>query len=175
MFALGPLVFWATAEMACGFFIICVPCMPKILQQTGVLRRIKRALGMPTGGPTGDSGGAAGGYRVGGGSGGARSRGPGGSSISGTGPDSYYKLEEDGGIAAGAVAMGDLKASESTEHLRDNPGKPAGTAPVPVAAATITRTTHIAVTEDSRSTSDGGSSNHDMHLYKQKVPWAGYK
>ncbi|GAB1319644.1 hypothetical protein MFIFM68171_09854 [Madurella fahalii] len=153
IFALGPLVFWATAEMTCGFFIICVPCMPKILKQAGVLRKIKKALGMSTG-PTANSAKAD--YFAGGGSG-SRSRGPGGSS---TAPDSYHKLEEDG------VAMDNLKSSESTEHLHGH-GK-LTTAPV------ITRTTQITVMEDSRSTSDG-ASNLDMHMYHQKTPWANYK
>ncbi|KAL2016751.1 hypothetical protein VTK56DRAFT_3099 [Thermocarpiscus australiensis] len=161
IFALGPLVFWATAEMACGFFIVCVPCLPKILQQTGVLRKIKKALGMSTG-PTADSGKP--GYHTGGKSG-SRSRGP--KAGSSSAQDSYYKLEEDG------LAMKDLKSSESTEHLRDD--QHGAKLTTTARAAAITRTTQITVTEDSRSTSDGGS-NHDMHMYhNQKMPWAGYR
>ncbi|KAK4033182.1 hypothetical protein C8A01DRAFT_50195 [Parachaetomium inaequale] len=163
MFALGPLVFWATAEMTCGFFIICVPCMPKILQQTGVLRKIKQALGMSTGPSAGTPGKP--GYYANGGSGSRGPRGP-GSKLSGTGPDSYYKLGEDG------VPMGTLTSSESTEHLRDDNRDHAGKLGAAAHNAAITRTTHIAVTEDSRSASDGGS-NIDMQLYKQKVPWHG--
>ncbi|KAL2174431.1 uncharacterized protein P884DRAFT_314774 [Thermothelomyces heterothallicus CBS 202.75] len=160
IYALGPLVFWATAEMACGFFIVCIPCLPKILQQTGVLRKMKKALGMSTG-PTANS--AQAGYHTGGKSG-SRSRGP--KVTSSSAQDSYYKLEEDG------MAMKDLK-SESTEHLREDQqgGKLAG----PRGAAAITRTTHIMVTEDQRSTSDGGS-NPDMNMYnQQKAPWGGYR
>lgn len=81
MFALGPLVFWATAEMACGFFIVCVPCIPKILQQTGALGTIRKALGMSTGRATADSANKA--YYKGSGSG-SRSRGPPGVSSSST-------------------------------------------------------------------------------------------
>lgn len=153
MFALGPLVFWATAEMTCGFFIICVPCMPKILKQTGVLRRMKKALGLSSG-PTANSG--KGGYYPDGRSGG-RSHGPG---VSSTGPDSYHKLEEDG------VIMDNLKSTDSTEHLRDYTKESA--------TAAITRTTHFTVTEDYRSTSDGASS-HAMDMQNQKTPWVGYK
>jgi len=166
MFALGPLVFWATAEMTCGFFIICVPCMPKILQQTGVLGKVKKVLGMSTGPSAGTPGKP--GYYASGGSGSRGPRGPGSNltNLSGTGPDSYYKLGEDG------VPMGTLTSSESTEHLRDDNRDDSGKLSAAAHNAAITRTTHIAVTEDSRSTSDGGS-NIDMQLYKQKVPWHG--
>jgi hypothetical protein len=121
---------------------------------------MKKVLGMSTG-PTANSAGA--GYHTGGKSG-NRSRGP--KATSSSVQDSYYKLEEDG------LAMKDLK-SESTEHLREDqqPGKLA----VPTGAAAITRTTHIVVTEDSRSTSDGGS-NPDMYMTgQQKAPWGGYR
>ncbi|KAL4778833.1 hypothetical protein BJX76DRAFT_362351 [Aspergillus varians] len=41
VYTLGPLAFWAMAEMTCGFFIICLPCIPKIVKETGILRHIK--------------------------------------------------------------------------------------------------------------------------------------
>ncbi|KAK4234006.1 hypothetical protein C8A03DRAFT_38238 [Achaetomium macrosporum] len=117
---------------------------------------MKKALGMSTG-PTANS--AQAGYHTGGKSG-NRSRGP--KATSSSGQDSYYKLEEDG------MAMKDLKSSESTEHLRDD--QQGTKLAVSAGAAAITRTTHITVTEDSRSTSDGGS-NPDMHMYnQQKAP-----
>lgn len=74
------------------------------------------------------------------------------------------------------MAMDSLKPSESTERLRDDrqhhhhPQGKLGM-PTPANGVAITRTTHITVTEDSRSTSDGDSS-HDRHMYNQKAPWA---
>lgn len=97
-FALGPLVFWATAEMTCGFFIICVPSIPKILKETGVLRKIKRGLGMKTGTKS------------------SKNTDRYGASTTGKGTNTtnnYYKLDEDG------VPMDDVKRTESTERLND--------------------------------------------------------
>ncbi|KAK4145172.1 uncharacterized protein C8A04DRAFT_36085 [Dichotomopilus funicola] len=160
MFALGPLVFWATAEMACGFFIVCVPCIPKILQQTGVLRKVRRALGMPTGPtagsgmPNGDSSGASGRNR-------SRPAATDANSTMTGGGDSYYKLDEE------SVGMDDLKSSDSTEHLRDNHHNNKITS-----GAVITRTTQFTVSEGFRSTSEA-DSNDGSHLYtkKQRAPW----
>ncbi|KAK6700744.1 hypothetical protein SNK04_010681 [Fusarium graminearum] len=138
LYALAPLVFWATAEMTCGFFIVCVPCIPKILKETGVIRNIKRAFGMstaPTNPNTADR------Y--------AKS-GTKGSQLSSTGPKSYYKLDEDG------VPLGTLKGSESTEYLRGNVNNGQG----------ITRTTQIKITQDNRSTSD--SEGHAAFPASQK-------
>ncbi|KAL2865304.1 uncharacterized protein BJX67DRAFT_383045 [Aspergillus lucknowensis] len=42
VYTLGPLAFWAMAEMTCGFFIICLPCIPKIIQETGLVRQLKK-------------------------------------------------------------------------------------------------------------------------------------
>ncbi|KAF4498678.1 polyketide synthase [Fusarium agapanthi] len=129
LYALAPLVFWATAEMTCGFFIVCVPCIPKILKETGVIRNIKRAFGMstaPTNPNTADR---------------YAKNGTKGSQLSSTGPKSYYKLDEDG------VPLGTLKGSESTEYLRDNANNGQGT----------TRTTQIKITQDNRATSDSVS------------------
>lgn len=138
LYALAPLVFWATAEMTCGFFIVCVPCIPKILKETGVIRNIKRAFGMstaPTNPNTADRYGKS---------------GTKGSQLSSTGPKSYYKLDEDG------VPLGTLKGSESTEYLRDNANNGQG----------ITRTTQIKITQDNRSTSD--SEGHAAFPASQK-------
>ncbi|PNP85076.1 hypothetical protein FNYG_01601 [Fusarium nygamai] len=139
LYALAPLVFWATAEMTCGFFIVCVPCIPKILKETGVIRNIKRAFGMstaPTNPNTADRYGKS---------------GTKGSQLSSTGPKSYYKLDEDG------VPLGTLKGSESTEYLRDNANNGQG----------ITRTTQIKITQDNRSTSD--SEGHAAFPASQKA------
>lgn len=99
IFALGPLVFWATAEMTCGFFIICVPSIPKILKDTGVLRKIKKGLSMKT---TTKESKALDRY-------GGSTHGKGTANTSNT----YYKLDEDG------VPMENIKATESTERLND--------------------------------------------------------
>ncbi|KAL4983731.1 hypothetical protein BDW68DRAFT_168277 [Aspergillus falconensis] len=42
VYTLGPLAFWAEAEMTCGFFVICLPCVPKIIKESGVAERIKK-------------------------------------------------------------------------------------------------------------------------------------
>ena len=36
VFHVGPVCLWAYAEMTCGFIVICVPCVPKILHDSGV-------------------------------------------------------------------------------------------------------------------------------------------
>ncbi|KAH8423611.1 uncharacterized protein LDX57_001371 [Aspergillus melleus] len=100
IYHLAPLVFWATAEMSCGFFIVCLPCIPKILKETGVSRNIKRAFGMKTSGTNSK------GIEHYGVSGRSTDHAK-GASVSNT----YHKIDEDG------VPLGALKGSESTEHL----------------------------------------------------------
>ncbi|KAE8385829.1 hypothetical protein ETB97_012417 [Aspergillus alliaceus] len=46
IYSLAPLIFCVTTEVACGFFIVCLSCIPKIFQETRVIRNVKRALGM---------------------------------------------------------------------------------------------------------------------------------
>ncbi|GAD94409.1 hypothetical protein NECHADRAFT_85215 [Paecilomyces variotii No. 5] len=46
MYSIGPLLFWACAEMTCGFFILSVPCIPKLIVESGLSRRIKAYLGV---------------------------------------------------------------------------------------------------------------------------------
>ncbi|KAI5211442.1 hypothetical protein E4T38_01396 [Aureobasidium subglaciale] len=36
MYFIGPLLFWACAEMTCGFFILSVPCMPSMVKHSGL-------------------------------------------------------------------------------------------------------------------------------------------
>ncbi|KAK0716294.1 hypothetical protein B0H67DRAFT_582799 [Lasiosphaeris hirsuta] len=45
-YTLGPVVFWAFAEMTCGFVISCMPSAPRLLRETRVLHKIKARLGM---------------------------------------------------------------------------------------------------------------------------------
>ncbi|KAJ6031692.1 Serine hydrolase FSH [Penicillium herquei] len=46
VWTLAPLAFWATAEMTCGFFIVSLPCIPKILKETGAADRLKKMFGV---------------------------------------------------------------------------------------------------------------------------------
>ncbi|KAK3935732.1 hypothetical protein QBC46DRAFT_396858 [Diplogelasinospora grovesii] len=46
IYQIGPVCFWAYAEMTCGFIVVCVPCVPKILLESGVWRKVKKGLGM---------------------------------------------------------------------------------------------------------------------------------
>ncbi|RYP79655.1 hypothetical protein DL770_006575 [Monosporascus sp. CRB-9-2] len=133
-YTIGPLLFWATAEMACGFFIICIPCVPKILKDTGVIRNIKRAFGMKT---NTNSSKQLEHYGTG-----SLSHGK----MATTASSAYYKLDEDG------LPLKNLK-SESTENLHNNNSN-----------AGIVLTTRITVnTQDTRSVSDTGSHDMHMN------------
>ncbi|KAH8203862.1 hypothetical protein TruAng_001926 [Truncatella angustata] len=46
MYFIGPLLFWACAEMTCGFFILCVPCIPKVFRESGISQSVRSALGL---------------------------------------------------------------------------------------------------------------------------------
>lgn len=100
------------AETTCGFFVVCMPCLPKIFRETGVTRKIKKAFGMSVT-PTGqkDSNYPSYGYPA------KYGTGVSGLSRSTATADAYHKLNEDG-----SVAMGDMK-TESTEQLRQDAGK----------------------------------------------------
>ncbi|KAK7221937.1 hypothetical protein V2G26_009940 [Clonostachys chloroleuca] len=100
VYFIGVVGFWAFAEMTCGFFICCLPCIPKILHDTGVLRSIKRKLGMNTATTAPSS---------------ANRYGTNGSSsrrnYEANHSTSYYKLDEDG------VPMTTIGGTQSTEYL----------------------------------------------------------
>lgn len=85
--------------MACGFFIACIPCIPKILQDTGVFHQVKKAFGL-----TKTKSNKPGDYYGTGPS--AHSR------VATTTSNAYYKLDEDG------IPMDNIK-TESTENLND--------------------------------------------------------
>lgn len=59
MYYIGPLLFWACAEMTCGFFILCVPYLPGLLADSGGfcsrLFRVKKILGNEPHGAGSDS------------------------------------------------------------------------------------------------------------------------
>lgn len=46
MYSIGPLLFWACAEMTCGFFILSVPCIPRLVVESSLSHRIKAYLGV---------------------------------------------------------------------------------------------------------------------------------
>lgn len=137
------------AETTCGFFIVCVPCLPKILKDKGVIRRVKQGLGMRV---TTASGAAA--------SGGPSRYGYGSKfntdvsvmSRSGAASDAYHKLDEEAGGGAG-IPMGNMNTG-STEQLRRPDDDHHGQAH-DVSKGGIVRTTQVAV----RIHSDAASRN----------------
>ena len=36
---------WATGEMSCGFFVACMPCLPRVLRESLIWCKIRSALG----------------------------------------------------------------------------------------------------------------------------------
>lgn len=110
MYYLAPVVFWVLAETTCGFFIVCMPCLPKIFKDAGLIRKMKLRLGMKvtTAGASGGQGSNYGKYGFSSKSG----TGVSGLSRTGTTADAYHKLDEERG-----VALGNMK-TESTEQLR---------------------------------------------------------
>ncbi|KAH6609747.1 hypothetical protein Trco_003093 [Trichoderma cornu-damae] len=141
----GDLIFWAIAEMTCGFFVVCMPCLPKILQDTGILRKMKRGFSTPSGGSSAPKNGHYGN------SVGSSTKMP------STTSNAYRVLDED------TMVMGNLKASESTEKLRQEgyTGSTGG----------IVRTTRITVDgtpqDDTHSSNDSGSYHKNS-----KAAWA---
>lgn len=127
MYFIGPLLFWACAEMTCGFFVLCVPYLPMLVSDSGCPRRVKKMLGVSsinnTGQPNTDGGVGqgssrvnnkansnftAGSYQV------SRKKSRSTDMLDSTADASagYYQIDEDG------IGLNDLKTSESTEHLQ---------------------------------------------------------
>ncbi|KAI1401769.1 hypothetical protein F4819DRAFT_313527 [Hypoxylon fuscum] len=103
LYAFGPVIFWAFAEMTCGFVIACLPSTPKILKDSGVLPKIKRGMRSFVGLKNST----------------LRSTNKVGVSTATNPTSTYRKIDEYG------VQMNDLNKSESTEKLRgDSDGKP---------------------------------------------------
>lgn len=141
MYFIGPLLFWACAEMTCGFFILSVPCLPSILKEAKLPTMIKSILSLSS----------------------KSSSNPenpsslitfGGSNEAKTRPraaDPYYQVfEEDGRLPLRGLI------TESQEQLRPGQGKP----PIQVM-----RTTDIVVSSDARS---AGSASD---LENNSTPW----
>ncbi|KAH8689592.1 hypothetical protein BGW36DRAFT_412363 [Talaromyces proteolyticus] len=123
IYSLAPLVFWATAEITCGFFIVCLPCIPKTLKETGMMDKIKRAFGYKASSQYNHNEN----YYPGSGRPSHHAK------LSTTGSDSYHKLAEEG------VVMNNIKGFASTERLHDG-----------VPGDGITRTTRITVSQNPR-------------------------
>jgi hypothetical protein len=114
-----------------------VPCIPKILRDTGVLTNIKRAIGMMTNTTKTPSNAKSGQFS---------SNVSHAKSATQT-SKSYYKLDEDG------IPM-DPVGSESTEQLHK----------AKLGGAGITRTTKIIVSQDSRSMNSDIESGPGAHM-----------
>lgn len=48
MYTISPVILWATAEMTCGFFVVCVPCLPKVFSESSVGRAVRQIIGFGT-------------------------------------------------------------------------------------------------------------------------------
>ncbi|KAF6834746.1 60s ribosomal protein l36 [Colletotrichum musicola] len=130
IYHIGPVCFWAYAEMTCGFIVVCLPCVPKIVMESGLWRRLRKGLGLKV---TGVTGGATGGS-------GASGATPKNRTLSGTwkskntcsANDSYLEIDDT-----------ELKTFgyESTEHLRES------TVPAGQLDKGIVRTTEVLVTD----------------------------
>jgi hypothetical protein len=129
MYFIGPLLFWACAEMTCGFFIFSVPCIPKILNQLRLSPKIRKILGLSSD----DSNEH------------AKYNPPSGPHLnklapSGKSNDNYYKIDKYG------VPMTNITQTESQERLRDEDKEEKN--------IKVTRTTHIAVSACSEPCSE---------------------
>ncbi|CAH0054246.1 unnamed protein product [Clonostachys solani] len=131
VYYIGIVGFWAFAEMTCGFFICCLPCIPKILHDTGVLRSIKRKLGMNTATTAPTSG-----ERYG--TNGSSNR----RNYEANHSTSYYKLDEDG------VPMTTIGGTQSTEYLHGGQN-----------GSDISQAAHPSTTLGAHSAVDKGSSS----------------
>ncbi|KAK3382593.1 hypothetical protein B0T24DRAFT_645274 [Lasiosphaeria ovina] len=126
-YTLGPVVFWAFAEMTCGFVVSCMPAAPRLLKETRVLHRIKKALGMQTTTLDGTTGATAGM---------SRSKGTAlNMSKPATAADKYHMIDEDG---VSLENLGGGAKSESTEHLQE-------VSAAKLSGHSILRTTHVTV------------------------------
>lgn len=136
VYHIGPVCFWAYAEMSCGFIVVCIPCVPKIFVDTGAWPKLKSTFGMSS-----SSRGASGATPKihTGHSSATRSKNMRSAN------DSYLELDDN--------EMKNLGSSESAEYLR---------APQATLENGIVRTTQINVTHDM----DGHSEEtlRDAHM-----------
>lgn len=148
MYFIAPLLFWACAEMTCGFFILCVPCLPSILKESGLSGRIKKMLGISASSSNKPSNHD---IVTFGGTGPASSnkKSKAGKSLNST----YFKMDEEDG----SVSLGDLQTTESQERLHQQQGNH---------GAQITRTMQVTVSSDSRS------AKTESESMDNSMPWA---
>lgn len=128
LYNIGPVILWATGEMTCGFFVACMPTLPRVLKESIWMRRFKRTLGLKLSSRSSSDEAKGSGYVNGG-----------AASSHKMSHDAYLQLDEDG------MPMSGLQASVSTEHLQNGNDENTGR---------ITRTTHIVVSRDQRPSSD---------------------
>lgn len=142
IYSVGPVIFWAFAEMTCGFVVICMPAVPKLLLDTGIGAKIKKSfkscLGMKSNTST--------------------------SATNLTGPHTISKMQNTTNTYRKMneldMPLEDFKqsASESTEYLRDDSTK--------LKDNSIVRTTQITITED--YTNKAGANNDQ---FDGEIPW----
>ncbi|KAI2783827.1 hypothetical protein F4815DRAFT_458120 [Daldinia loculata] len=140
MYQFAPVMFWAFAELTCGFIIACMPSTPKILKDHGVLDKMRRAmrsvvglkntnlrsLNKPTVSSTMDH--------------------------THTHTNTYRKIDEYG------VPLKDLQPSESTEQLRDDKFDQG-----------ILRTTRVTVKQEYVSDAKGNAMDHGALWHGDRV------
>ncbi|KAJ5871751.1 uncharacterized protein N7529_004104 [Penicillium soppii] len=44
MYLISPILFWACGEMTCGFFIFSIPCLSRMIKESGLPQRVKSVL-----------------------------------------------------------------------------------------------------------------------------------
>ncbi|ELQ41208.1 hypothetical protein OOU_Y34scaffold00290g5 [Pyricularia oryzae Y34] len=137
-YTLGPVVFWAFAEMTCGFVISCLPAAPKLVREHRVFHRIKAKLGMKL--TTARSGAS-------------------GSNLSrGTTLNNTQQGTAPGSSAGGAKAwrklddeshqLDNMTKSDSTEYLQREAKSEFATPDNVIRATTVTVKKEVAVEED---------------------------
>ncbi|KAJ4245488.1 hypothetical protein NW762_013997 [Fusarium torreyae] len=142
MWYIGPLLFWACGEMTCGFFILSVTTLPRIVAESGLSSKLKKVLGisLKSSGPSNlnvDN---------------EQSPRPLRLSRSGKSSDNYYRLDEDG------IPMTILDKSESQEKLNDKTAY----SNAHKNAVHVTRETQITVTS---------TPNTNANVDQRLTPW----
>ncbi|KAF4955914.1 hypothetical protein FSARC_11729 [Fusarium sarcochroum] len=128
MWYIGPLLFWACGEMTCGFFILSVTTIPRIVAESGLSSKFKRLFGItlkssdPSNPDVGNE---------------PNSK-PLRLSKSEKSSDNYYKLDEDG------IPMTNFDKSEPQENISN------AYSPAHKNAVHVTRETKVTVTSTSK-------------------------
>ncbi|KAI1847096.1 hypothetical protein JX266_006971 [Neoarthrinium moseri] len=48
MYNIGPVILWATGEVSCGFFVACMPTLPRLLKEAPFIVYLKKTMGSTT-------------------------------------------------------------------------------------------------------------------------------